>query len=521
MFDLFTAVVSLPSEYSRYCLAFLTEVRSASGVADSVSDYAAKVVKKDRPRQSPLQNRIDKSIERSRPMPDEEIRYRLISGLAQVFGVSPVDLVSPKDLDHVCNRVTDVAISTYRQQHPGYAGIRVSDFVRSVCTEYIGAISAAAADTDEEKETLADWASSFLGRLAPETQGEIRKSLDVIELDKSTLHRLVSQGAVGTVYSIAMDVAGQESYPELISLLNRYCELLSAAVPVSPYSLLTPIIAAMSSPALLPDFLGGGGLLDFKKGERAVKERLAPLVVALTVLDATEAEGREEMDQNTAAILGFWASHRREYLAYLGAARDSESKLAVELEATKDAQERKARWDAAAAKAVTDAASVVDRLVTVLEGDPSIMMYLSTNGPGQESAARFTSLSLKRSENKRAQGDAPAGAGGLFARAKLGISSLSISNDMNKAIRETAVEVVSSSYADLPDNLATFAKDHAAIMDTYASAKNLSSEAAGDADTHLKAAAALRAQIAEIRAAQKGLEKSLPDLGAVCGDPGV
>lgn len=510
MFDLCSAVFSMTSEELRHAYASLTETRLWSALCGTVSDSAAKVRTGQSQQGKAFQQRLSDAIRRDSTLSDEDICYGFLFELCSSLGVSPSNLVARQDCLDLCDRIVREAVSLYARQHPNIQVSTGKDLVDSVMSDLVRGLSrfAPASEVEVEQQTTA--LEAYLSSLPEHQQEEIRMRLGVEELSKSMLTKLIAQGSLGSVFAVVIEVAGFAAYKGVVVALSSIAGLVGVTLPFIVYTTLTSLIAVISNPVFLAAFIGGGGVVQYSKKERSLREQFIPVMVAVTMASNDPTRDRRTTETRMDAVVSFWQRTLGRYLESLQHLDTLRSCLELERGslAESKATRRRAMNDLQACR--TKYASMVASIAGELAANDRLVMELYASGPGSNSAATYFSLKYELGQVSKQTPES--GLRGIWGGLRRGITQGRLELLMEKELKNAAEMVADFFPRPVLGSLNRYADEAASIKAESIEAEARKTRVDQDIGKLERTWAALREEIREMESSIAKLRRKFPAL---------
>ena len=121
-------------------------------------------------------------------------------------------------------------------------------------------------------------------------RSEFRIDAGLADLTATALKRTGALAAVGSALIGTVGVAGFAAYTTVTSVIATAAGLVGLTLPFAVYLHATAALAFLSNPWLMALALLGGGHFAVKKGNRQMRDRLIPVMVATAVMAAVTGE---------------------------------------------------------------------------------------------------------------------------------------------------------------------------------------------------------------------------------------
>lgn len=458
MVDFGASLFSLESEDLRYIYAYLTETTLWSAMAGNVSDFLSKAVKRGSKGQF-FQRRVERAVLRSRGVSDEEVRFRLLAELATISKVSLVNFASRKDCTDFCERIARETIALYRKHNPSFTGSTEQDLLRSVMHSMFGRVAEGAKATADDLDEMVTITQEFLQTLPEDQQEEIRRRLGVDDLSRSILKRLIAQGSMGTVFAVAIDVAGFAAYKGAVIVLASIAKLIGITLPIGIYFKLTSLIAVLSNPIFLVLAIGGGGLLKYRSHNKDVREQFLPVLVCLIMLGQGSANDLSGIERRMDVMIEFWQHRLSAYAQLNGSARSISERLTQEQAILKRGIEKRDSIVREMAMKQSALRSLADVIAADLAANDEIVARLSSLGPGKSEAQRYYRLKKSAMLSATMPRQTSRTLSSLFDGMKRGLVDVKLRVEMTSALRRTAYAVVESLPGPVPNELSRYSEE--------------------------------------------------------------
>ena len=228
---------------------------------------------------------VDEAARRLANESAAELVLRLLGALNAIFGIPARRYVAPRDFEDNGGEILARCLAVLRETEKDFSGTDLQDMVRFLMNKMFGEIGKRFESLNNDKQQeVVDAVRKFIDEL-PEAQREmLRKETGADQITDSYIRKAIVSGTLSTAFAAAVSVGGFAFYTGAVSLLATLAGLVGLTLPFSVYIGLTSTIAVISNPLFFVPVVAGGGWWLYSYQNHKMRRRLAPLVVAQSVL---------------------------------------------------------------------------------------------------------------------------------------------------------------------------------------------------------------------------------------------
>jgi len=244
-----------------------------------------------------LKKQIDNESEHIKlSMTVNDMRLQILFRLADHLEIDlPKDL-SSSDLDNLSERIIFNSINLLRETDKEFKGSNSKEMASHVMKKMFEDLSKRFDDQNSEtQEKIVESIMQGIKTMPEEQREHLRKELNVDELTNDVVRKAIITGSLGAAFSVVIEIAGFSAYIFAVKLLAGITGLVGITLPFAAYTTLTSMMAFFANPFILgPAFLVFGWWLS-KKGNRKIKNGLAPVLVTQALVSSAfdDTEGSD------------------------------------------------------------------------------------------------------------------------------------------------------------------------------------------------------------------------------------
>ena len=251
-------------------------------------------------KQDLLRQQIDSESKRiQRLWTVNEMRLQILFKLADHMELTLPRNLTAGDLDNLSERIISKSIMLLRNTDKDFKGSNSKEMASYVLRKMFEDLLKRFVEQDSEtQEKVVEAITQGIKTMPEDQRDRLRKELNVDELTNEAVRKAIIKGSLGTAFAVVIEVSGFSAYIFGVKLLAGITGFIGITLPFAAYTTLTSMMAFLSNPLLLgPAFLISGWLLT-KRGNRKIKNGLAPVLVTQamvsSVLDSTEESSVKE-----------------------------------------------------------------------------------------------------------------------------------------------------------------------------------------------------------------------------------
>ncbi len=235
-----------------------------------------------------------------------ELALRLMGALNEILEVPPRRYAAPRDFEDNAGEILTRCLAVLRDTEKDFSGNNLQDLLRFLTNRMFGEIGKRFESLDAgQQQQVVDAVRAFITDL-PEAQREkIRNEIGADQITDSYIRKAIVSGTLSTAFATVVSVGGFAFYTGAVSLLATLAGLVGLTLPFSVYVGLTSTIAVVANPLFFVPVVAGGGWWLYTRQNKAMRRRLAPLVVAQAVLNhvgRSAVGGEDHLEE----ALGLW-----------------------------------------------------------------------------------------------------------------------------------------------------------------------------------------------------------------------
>jgi hypothetical protein len=257
---------------------------------------------------------VDEAIRCLVNEPAAELVLRLLGALNGILGIPARRYVAPRDFEDNGEEIFARCLAVLRETEKEFSGTDLQDMLRFLTNKMFGEIGKRfeSLSSDKQQEVV-DAVRNFIEDL-PEAQREkLRNEIGADQITDSYIRKAIVSGTLSTAFAAAVSVGGFAFYTGAVSLLATLAGLVGLTLPFSAYMGLTSTIAVISNPLFFIPVVAGGGWWLYSRQNQKMRRRLAPLVLAQSVLAylAGRANGADLADEALRLWQAAWTEVER------------------------------------------------------------------------------------------------------------------------------------------------------------------------------------------------------------------
>ena len=225
----------------------------------------------------------------------------------EVLDIPPRRYQAPRDFEDNSEEILARCLAVLRESEPEFTGADLQDMLRFLMNKMFGEIGKRFESLGSDKQQqVADAVRKFIDDL-PEAQREkLRNEIGTDKITDSYIRKAIVSGTLSTAFAAAVSLGGFGFYMGAVSLMAALAGLVGITLPFSFYMGVTSSIAVIANPIFFVPVVAGGGWWLYGRQNDKMRRRLAPLVVAQSVL--AHLGGRANDLDHTDEALHFWQS---------------------------------------------------------------------------------------------------------------------------------------------------------------------------------------------------------------------
>ena len=218
-------------------------------------------------------------------LPEELLLLSLYGALNSITGIAPRSYTAPQDFTDNCEDLLTAAIELTRKHNAQFTGTTLHELVQYQSSIMFGQLETKFAELgSEDQSQFMENIREFVRSLPEEQRATLLKELRVDELSDQYLRTIITNGALGSAFAATVGVGGFSFYMGASSLLASMAGLIGITLPFGLYTALASSIAVLANPLFLLAALGGGGYWLISGKNKALKEKLVPMVITSLVV---------------------------------------------------------------------------------------------------------------------------------------------------------------------------------------------------------------------------------------------
>lgn len=237
---------------------------------------------------------------------DDELRLRLVWGLAQHLEVRVPPNTSAGELDEVCHRICQRGVALLREQDDAFKGETVQEMASYQLKKFFDDLgNKFDSQSAPKQEAIVEQVMSAIRDMPEEQRDRLRRELGADDLSDAVVRNAIVTGGLGAAFATVVNVAGFSPYIVAVKILAGAAGLVGITLPFAVYTTLTSMIAFLSNPVTLAFLLAGGVWLMNRFANRRIRSSLVPILVtqlvAASAFEGNPGDGLEPLLKKLAA----------------------------------------------------------------------------------------------------------------------------------------------------------------------------------------------------------------------------
>lgn len=240
-----------------------------------------------------------------------ELVLRIFGVLNAILDIPPRRYVAPRDFEDNCEEILTRCLACLRESEPDFAGKDLQDMLHFLMNKMFGEIGTHFDSLScDKQQQVVDEIRKYIDSLPEAQRDKLRKEIGADQITDGYIRKAIVSGTLSSAFAAAVSVGGFAFYTGAVSLCATLAGLIGLTLPFSFYVGLTSTVAVVSNPLFLIPLLAGGGWWLYSHQNHDMRCRLAPLLVAQSVIThlACRPDGSDHTDQALKLWQVAWAA---------------------------------------------------------------------------------------------------------------------------------------------------------------------------------------------------------------------